>query len=98
VAAEMPKGFAVDVIEVDVLRQLLASGESHPVSALRTNPEEWGTVVSVDPQWAPFAGLDVSVDTPEDYWRMRDAFGEVGTDPRRVSAWIRDRGHAEAPP
>jgi spore coat polysaccharide biosynthesis protein SpsF len=87
----MPKGFAVDAIDVDVLRRLSELGETHPVARLRKDAGEWKVCFTPNERWEKFAGIDVSVDTPADYWYTIDAMAAVGATPNDLCRWIAQR-------
>jgi spore coat polysaccharide biosynthesis protein SpsF len=84
----MPIGVGVDVIDVALLDELAALGETHPVLRLRENPEEWGTAFSPNPDWESYADAHVAVDTPSDYWTLTDAVAAVGDDSKAVTEWV----------
>lgn len=88
---EMPIGTAVDAIDRDVLEALRELGDSHPVSRLRENPEEWEVMVTPNEQWTAMGEAHTAVDTPADYWRLSDAIEAVGTEPRAVTDWVAER-------
>jgi spore coat polysaccharide biosynthesis protein SpsF len=87
----MPIGAAVDVINKQVLEELKALDETHPVRRLRKHPEEWNTAISPNEEWIEFNDAHVAVDTPEDYWMLSDAIEAVGDQPRAVVEWVSER-------
>jgi len=91
---DMPTGFAVDVIDVQVLRELSELGDTHPVARLRDNPDKWHVAFTSDERWSAFAALDVSIDTPADYWRMEDAVSAVRSNPAEVCEWVLNRAES----
>ncbi|MCS4181776.1 spore coat polysaccharide biosynthesis protein SpsF [Salinibacter ruber] len=88
VVAEISKGFVQNAIDVDVLRELSELEKSHPVLPFRENPERWVSVFSSNDHWTALAEIDVSIDTPTDYWEMVDAVADVGSNPRALCEWI----------
>ncbi|WP_259073087.1 cytidylyltransferase domain-containing protein [Salinibacter ruber] len=86
----MPRGFAVDVIDIEMLSKLKELGEEHPVARLRRNPKEWPVFFTPNEKFSQFSELDVSVDTPDDYWRMIDSMKSVGGDPTRICECLLD--------
>jgi len=91
VTDEMPIGTAVDVIDRDVLAELRALEEFHPVMRLRENPEAWSVDFSPDERWTAHSEAHVAVDTPADYWLLTDALAAVGEDPFDVVRWVSQR-------
>lgn len=88
VVETMPTGIGVDVIDVTVLDELAALGETHPVLRPRENHDEWGTAFSPNPDWEAYGDAHVAVDTPGDYWTLTDAVAAVGDDPEAVTEWV----------
>jgi len=84
----VPVGVAVDVIDREVLEALAKMDATHPIIPLRDESAEWETQTAKHPDWEPVANVDISVDTPEDYWRLTDAVVAVGPDPLAVAEWI----------
>lgn len=85
---DMPIGTAVDVVDVELLRELREVGETHPVKLAREKPDEWGVVWDVDDSWASVADAHMAVDTPKDYWSLVDALDAVGDSPREIAEWL----------
>ena len=86
----MPRGFAVDVIDIEALKKLKELGEEHPVSRMRRNPKEWAVYFTPNKKFSRFSELDVSIDTPDDYWCIIDAMRSVGQDPIRICEHLVD--------
>lgn len=84
----MPKGFAVDVIDIRALKKLKERGEEHPVSRMRRNPKEWSVFFTPNEKFSQFCELDVSVDTADDYWRMIDSIKSAGDSPTRICEYL----------
>lgn len=89
--SEMPVGTAIDVVDEDLLSELAEVGATHPVQRLREFPADWSVEFSDNPAWHEFGRAHTAVDTPEDYWRLVDAFEAVGSDPKQVAKWITER-------
>lgn len=85
---DMPIGTAVDVVDVELLRELREVGETHPVKLAREKPDEWGVVWDVDDSWGSVADAHMAVDTPKDYWSLVDALDAVGDSPREIAEWL----------
>ncbi|PHQ38152.1 hypothetical protein DJ69_13095 [Halorubrum persicum] len=91
VTGNMPVGIGVDAIDPDLLRELHALEETHPVKLARSEPANWDTNWSDNPSWNHFSGVHLAVDTPADYWSLVDALNAVGDNPRKVAEWIAKR-------
>jgi spore coat polysaccharide biosynthesis protein SpsF len=84
----MPTGTAVDVMDAGLLRELRTIGETHPVTLARSNPKEWGTVLTDNPSWEDVSDAHIAVDTPKDYWSLQDAVDVNGDDPYQIAKWV----------
>lgn len=91
VTEDMPVGIGVDAIDPDLLRELHALEETHPVKLARSEPANWGISRSDNPAWNYFSDVHFAVDTPADYWSLVDAVDTVGDNPRKVAEWIAKR-------
>lgn len=89
-AEEMPVGTAVDIVDTELLDELAAEGETHPVTAIRDAPNTYNALISPNPLWADVADAHIAVDTPADYWLLTDAVETIGTEPPEVARWIAD--------
>jgi len=83
-----PKGINVDVIDVDTLRELQADGQMHPVLPLLES--EANVALTAAPNWGGFETVELTLDTPEDYWRLDDAVEAVGGNPKDVVQYLND--------
>ena len=81
----MPIGTAVDVLEPELLADLQARGETHPVERLHTEPDKWRTAWTDNSEWAEVGDVHVAVDTPDDYWTLLDAVEATDGSPRAVA-------------
>lgn len=84
----MPIGTAVDALDPDLLSELDARGETHPVERLHAEPDEWQTVWTDDPGWHEIGDVHIAVDTPENYWALFDAVEATDGTPRAVAEWL----------
>jgi len=84
----MPIGTAVDALDPDLLSELDARGETHPVKRPRAEPSDWATAWSANADWEALEQVHLAVDTPEDYWSLVDGVDAAGEDPRAVAEWL----------
>lgn len=91
VAENMPIGTAVDVIDPTVIVNRHREGHSHPVRHLRDRTESDRVVVSTEAAYSRYGEAHTAVDTPEDYWRLKDAIEAVGDDPLNVTQWVSEQ-------
>lgn len=92
----MPIGTAVDVIDPDLLSELSARDETHPVRCLRNNPQKWGTAWSPNADWNDVRHVHMAIDTPGDYWSLIDGVDAVGETPRAIANWLADEQNLDA--
>lgn len=81
-----PHGINVDVLDVGILEHLQSEGLTHPVKPLRG--ENYDGKLTENTEWTRFENIELTLDTPSDYWRFVDAVAAVGGDPQDVAAWL----------